>query len=377
MISNVNGVTNIRVASFTIERLSESFYANGRHQCQIRISVLKQAQDKNWNMVKVPLSDREKNSLRPVNFSSSLNVNNLSMPTGWSSTKTRNIYSLGLINLNSSQPVTRWLPVEAEENGGTLADETIFCPECQVGENSVAEVQMTNPVEAFNVNNVPDTFDFYISSSATGTHELMATMQFDVMNDGGMLINTMTLTTNMSDNNNNIFNSSINLSAINPFLIHNITPQITTLQDKMEDVTKWDTHHQRIFLYTWILPHNLRSMSRSRGDEKRRIYSLGNTHENNRFLTQGRFYPVGTTRTNAREYTTEGTGCVWGYSYSVTVTNRQICADILHVTGCSWTSQTRPGSHEITMIDNYGTEHVFRISESDTGRTLSLNRVGN
>jgi hypothetical protein len=377
MISNVNGITNIRVVTFTIEELSERFYANGRHQCQIRISVLKQGQDSNWNMVKVPLSDREKRSLRPVAFSSSLNVDNLSMPAGWSSTKTRNIYDLGLINSTLSQPITRWLPVSAEEKIRESGDETSFCPECQAGENSVAEVQMTNPVEPFNVNNVPETFDFYISSSVTGTQQLMATMQFDVMNDGGMLINTMTLTTNMSDNNNNIFNSSIRLSAINPVIINNITPQIRTLQDREENVTKSDVHHQKIFLYTWTLPHNLRSMSRSRGDVKRFFYSLGNTHAGNRFLTQGRVYPLGTSRANAREYITDGTGCVWSYSYSVTVTDRQICADLLHVTGCSWTSGISHGSHDITMIDNYGTEHVFRISESDTGRTLSLNRVGN
>lgn len=377
MISNLNGITNIRVVTFKIEKLSENFYANGRHQCQIRISVLKQGQDSNWNMVKVPLSDREKRSLRPVAFSSSLNVNDLSMPAGWSSTNTRNIYDLGLIRTTLSQPVTRWLPVETEEDIRKPGDSTFFFQECRTGENSVAEVQMTNPTDPFNVNNVPDTFDFYISSSATGTQQLMATMQFDVMEDGGILNNTMTLTTNMSDNNNNIFNSSISLQAISPVIINNIIPEITTLQNREENVTKWDVHHQRIFLYTWILPHNLRSMSRSRGNEHRRIYSLGNTHENNRFLTQGRVYPVGTTRTNAREYTTPGTGCVWDFSYSVTVTDRQICADILHVTGCSWTSQMRPGSHDITMIDNYGTEHVFRISESDTGRTLSLNRIGN
>lgn len=377
MISNVNGITNIRVASFTIERLSESFYANGRHQCQIRISVLKQGQDKNWNMVKVPLSASERLSLRPVNLSSSLNDNDLSMPTGWSSTWTRNIYNLGLINLTSSQPLTRWLPVAAEENGGTSADESIFCPECQAGENSVAEVQMTNPTEPFNVNNVPDMFDFYISSSATGTHELMATMQFDVVNEAGGLINTMTLTTKMSDNNNNIFNSTIHLSAINPVLINHITPQITTLQNREENVTKWDVHHQKIFLYTWILPHNLRSTSRNSGDDLINFYRLGNTHESNRFLTQGRFFPLGTSRVNARDIVDPNTGCIWDYGYSVTVTDRQICAEILHVTGCSWSWGIIHGYHDITMIDNYGTEHVFRISESDVGRTLSLSRVGN
>lgn len=377
MISNVNGITNIRVVSFTIEALSERFYANGRHQCQIRISVLKQGMDSNWNMVKVPLSDREKLTLRPVAFSSSLNVNNLSLPANWSSTKTRNIYDLGLINSTLSQPVTRWLPVTAEDNRATSECDTVFCPECQTGENPVTEIQMTNPTEPFNVNNVPDTFDFYISSSVTGTQQLMATMQFDVMNDEGVLINTMTLTTNMSDNNNNIFNSSIRLSAINPLIINNVTPEIRTLQDRKENVTKWDIHHQKIFLYTWVLPHNLHSMHRTSGNQNTNFYRLGNTHENNRFLTKGRFFALGTSRVNARDNVTPGTGCVWDYSYTVTVTERQICADLLHVTGCSWTSAMRHGYHDIAMIDNYGTEHVFRISESDTGRTLSLNRIGN
>nr|WP_241389458.1 MULTISPECIES: hypothetical protein [Serratia]ULG12133.1 hypothetical protein D1p2_00019 [Serratia entomophila]ULG12330.1 hypothetical protein M3p_00032 [Serratia entomophila]ULG12348.1 hypothetical protein M3p_00052 [Serratia entomophila]ULG15960.1 hypothetical protein 591p_00109 [Serratia proteamaculans]ULG18442.1 hypothetical protein Man4p_00125 [Serratia proteamaculans] len=389
MISNTNGLTNVRIRSFTIEEMSERFYANGRHQCHIRISVFKVGlNSSNWQEVKVPLSQREIASIRPVNLSSSLNNSDLLLPHQWSSSPLRNIYDLGLIISTAvSQPIERWRTADKVQEIRNLSRAQLedaswsdgnaaSCAECQYNDNSVAEVKNSEATELFNSNNVPDIFDFYISSFATGTQQLMATMKFEELNDVRAVTNIRTLTTNMSDNHGNIFNSSIRLAAIQPVIINNITPVLTTLQDRRENVTKWDVHHQTITLYTWQLPFNLRSMSRSSGNVTRRFYALGNTQENNRFLTSGRCFSVGTSRVNARDNVRPGTGCVWDFGYSVTVSNRQICADALQVTGCSWTSQMSSGTHDIWLIDNFGTEHRFRISPSDTGRTLTLNRIG-
>lgn len=386
MTSNMNGFTNITIASFTIEEISERFYANGRHQCQIRISVLKQGNGSGGRMVKLPLSNREISSLRAVSFSSSLNNNQLMLPSGWSITNSRNIYDLGLINAVRSKPSPRWLPDNLTSEELDLRRNRVFreshiqedqdiCTECQISEENFFETQNADKSENLDVNVVPDTFDFYISSSATGTQQLMATMQLDVMNNVGVVTNTTTLTTNMSDNNNHIFHSTIRLTAIPPVIINNISPVLQTKHDRRENVTKRDVHHQVITLYTWQLPYNLRAMSRSAGNTTSGFYILGNTHQSNRFLTRGRFFALGTSRVNARDNVRGG--CVWDYGYSVTVQPNQICAETLIVSGCSWTSPMHSGTHSITIIDNFGTEHSFRISPADTGKTLTLSRIGN
>ena len=46
------------VTTFKIEAVGESFYANGRHQCKVQISVLKQAFE-NGDYVKKPLTESE------------------------------------------------------------------------------------------------------------------------------------------------------------------------------------------------------------------------------------------------------------------------------------------------------------------------------
>lgn len=389
MNSKVNGLTDVRISSFTIEEISDRVYANGRHQCQIRISVLKVGRNSNWQEVKVPLSALESASLRAVSFSSSLNNNSFLLPNQWTSSPFRNfLYDLGLINHTLSQPQGRWLPADPVREdldlrnaelarAGFSENNPLFCAECQSDENLVVGLENTGATESLNANNVPDIFDFYVSSSATGTHQLMATMQFEELNDGETVTNIRTLTTNMSDNHGNTFSSSIRLTAIPPVFINNISPVLRTIQDRREDVDKWHVHHQTITLYTWQLPFNLRSVSRDQtGDRTRHFYDLGNTHESNRFLTSGRFFAVGTSRVNARDNMTPSSGCVWSFGYSVTSSNRQICAEVLQVSGCSWTSPMNSGTHDVSLIDNFGTEHRFRISPTDAGRTLTLNRTG-
>lgn len=58
--------------------------------------------------------------------------------------------------------------------------------------------------------------------------------------------------------------SSILLSAIPSTIINNIYPTLKTIQSRQKNVTKSDMHHQIMEPYTWPLPYNLRSLSRSK-----------------------------------------------------------------------------------------------------------------
>ncbi len=63
------------------------------------------------------------------------------------------------------------------------------------------------------------------------------------------------------------------------------------------------------------------------------------------------------------------------HSYTVTIPDTQLAAEVLHVTGCSWTSGYYDGYHDVTIIDNYGCQHKFRISSVNIGRSLSIARI--
>ncbi|MER2471665.1 hypothetical protein [Photorhabdus laumondii] len=86
-----------KITTFTIEKTDDSFYANGRHQCMVKISVLKQ-EYRNGDWVKLALSDAEKRSIQVAALSDSLIYDQLKMPSSWTTTETRNRYDLGLLN---------------------------------------------------------------------------------------------------------------------------------------------------------------------------------------------------------------------------------------------------------------------------------------
>ncbi|PQQ26408.1 hypothetical protein [Photorhabdus hindustanensis] len=332
-----------KITTFTIEKTDNRFYANGRHQSMVKISVLKQ-EYKNNNWVKVALSDAEKRSIQVAALSDSLSYDQLRMPSGWKTTDVRDKYDFGL--LNSTYNAVFDEPI------------TSYAGDCGTSENHQ---------QSLDVKSVPEIIYRYVSSSKTGIEQLMAKMTFEDT------VGKRTLTTNMSVGDD-VFDSKISLEAIAPYEINanQLHEEIDILFDEEENPTKSDTHHQTINLYKWTLPYRLRVFD---GNDRtvNRVYELGKDSSDNRFLTRGRVFKRGSSRVNARD-NMQG-GCIMNYDYTVTVPDTQLAAEVLHVTGCSWTSDYFNGHHDITIIDNYGCQHKFRISPNDEGRELRITRI--
>lgn len=373
--------TQVQITHFSIEEVSDRFYANRNHQCHIRIQVMKQGLNAQGQFVRVPLTGRELQSITASNLSSSLDYNNLNMPAGWTVSRTRNAFDLGLASPHAFSQEGAWVSEQTnfEEVGADLSkrefrDEPCYpCMEGKVSQPFATPEPTDETPDAYN--NVPDIINLYVSSGSTGMQVLMAKAQLDVSifdENNNETTRTITVTTNMSSGSN-IFNSRISLNAITPVAIHpqNLSLSHQTIQDRREYVSKWDVHHQRITLFRWTLPYRLRIRQYSSGNNTQSFYELGNTHEGNRFLTRGRAFRAGTSQVNARDNMVGG--CIWAFSYSVNVPDTQIVAEVLHVTGCSWTSSPWTGTHNIAFLDNFGTEHRFQLTPNDSGRSLSIN----
>ncbi|PQQ26016.1 hypothetical protein C6H64_18735 [Photorhabdus luminescens] len=332
-----------RITTFTIEKTDDSFYANGRHQCMVKISVLKQ-EYRNGDWVKLALSDAEKRSIQVAALSDSLIYDQLKMPSGWTTTEIRNRYDLGLLNGVYSADIFTEEPVINRAG------------DCCTNENYQNSVK-----------SVPEYIYRYVSSNRTSTEYLMAKMTFEDTNG------KRTLTTNMSVGDE-VFDSKILLKAIAPYAINanQLHESTNILFDKTEEPTKSDTHHQTINLYRWTLPYHLRILE---GNDRtaNNIYVLGKSSSDDRFLTRARVFKRGTSYVNARNDMSGG--CVMDYGYSVSVPDTQLAAEVLHVTGCSWTTGYVDGDYDVTIIDNYGCQHKFRISSVNIGRALSIARI--
>lgn len=339
----MENVMEKRITTFTIEKTDDSFYANGRHQCMVKISVLKQ-EYRNGDWVKLALSDAEKRSIQVAALSDSLIYDQLKMPSGWTTTEIRNRYDLGLLNGVYSADIFTEEPVINRAG------------DCCTNENYQNSVK-----------SVPEYIYRYVSSNRTSTEYLMAKMTFEDTNG------KRTLTTNMSVGDE-VFDSKILLKAIAPYAINanQLHESTNILFDKTEEPTKSDTHHQTINLYRWTLPYHLRILE---GNDRtaNNIYVLGKSSSDDRFLTRARVFKRGTSYVNARNDMSGG--CVMDYGYSVSVPDTQLAAEVLHVTGCSWTTGYVDGDYDVTIIDNYGCQHKFRISSVNIGRALSIARI--
>ncbi|PKF80106.1 hypothetical protein CW749_10505 [Vibrio sp. vnigr-6D03] len=334
------------VTTFKIEAVGESFYANGRHQCKVQISVLKQAFE-NGDYVKKPLTESEISSIKVAKFSADTNYDSLGMPTEWTTTDVRDTkYNLGTMSDTRSASVSR----RFLEESGVMFD---AFPDAKALSLS-ADVKDDN-------NNVPEVFERYVSGSLTGTEKLMAKMILENETD-------QTLTTNMSVGEN-VYDSSINLTAIPPFSISSssLDETIQTEQHQVYDEYKPDIT-QEINVYFWTLPNNLKIVERTGSQDS--FYALGTQNGDNSFLTRGRTFSGGTHDVNARD-NMEG-GCVQSHAYTVTVADTELSASALQVDGCSWTSDTYSGTATIDIVDNYGSEHKFKVSPSDSGRSLTI-----
>lgn len=362
--------SNVHISHFSIEVVSTGFYANGRQQCHVRVKIMKQGQNTSGMFVRIPLTAQERNSVSAALLSSSLDYDRLPMPAGWRVTQQRNQFQMELVNTSAVQNQTEWSCHPAVQNDGEFKNEPcLLVSEGQEVQPEIADIPAE--IEPKQQNEVPEIINLYVSASATGTQTLMAKARLQV-SDGNQL-RLMTFTTNMRYGNNT-YNSRINLNPIQPFVIHpdRLSKSQQTIQNREENVTKWDVHHQQIILFRWSLPFNIRIHQYSTGNQTHWFYALGNTHESNRFLTRGCFHASGRNRVDARD--NMNGGCVWGHSYEVNVRDREMAVSLVHVRGCSWTSDLRTGTHTVSFIDSFGNQQGFTFSPRDTGRDISVNR---
>lgn len=366
--------SHVHISQFRIEGTSTRFYANGNHQCHVRVKILKQGIDNSTGMmVPIPLTTQERNSVSTALLSSSLNHSALTMPQSWNVTPNRNNnFDLGLINQSASAREISWSRHSEEQYDEDFKNTPCYSKDdtLDMCENiSVSDVN----IEPLQQNNVPEIIDLFITAATTGGHRIMAKALVEVSDGDGN--RTITITTNMNSGNN-IFNSWIDLDAITPFAIHPnmLSNSLDVIYERREYVTKWDIHHQTITLSRWTLPFNLRINSYISGNINSIFYRLGNEPQPNRFLTKGRFFRSGSSTVSSREGMSGG--CIWEHRYTVNVPANQIVVSLLHVTGCSWTVPNRPGSHIVVFLDNYGNRHSFILTAEDTGRRISINRAG-
>lgn len=363
---------NVNVSQFSLEAVSTRFYANGRQQCHIRIKILKQGTNISTGMFStIPLTQEERNTVTTALFSSSLNYNSLPMPQGWNVTKQRNLYELGLINQQREQNQTKWSRHQDILNEEEYIDEPCVPVSNELKiqtemENSLSETVLTPG------NDVPEIIDVYITASTTGIQRIMAKARLQV-SDGDQL-RFVTFTTNMNSGSN-IFNSTVNPEAINPFSIqpNMLSSSSQTIQNREEQISKWVTHHQNITLFRWVLPYNLRIMEFTSGVPGV-FYRLGSTHENNLFMTRGHFLPPGHYTVQSRLSGDPG-GCIWSHSYPITINMNEMAVSLLHIRGCAWPSGYYTGIRQISFIDNFGNNQSFLFAPEDNGRKISVNRI--
>lgn len=348
---------------FQLETTETRFYANGRHQAKIKISVLK----KSWNgsdYVKSPLTQTEKDSLKLAAWNDSLNYGDLVMPSGWSTTDTYDDrYKLGTLNDSASYSamvMTREQAAPADEMMNAAAFRCASPAE-------LAEIKrMESQMEPRDNNNVPEVFYRYVSGNTNGTNELMAVMKLE---DSELTGDTLTVSTNFNKGDM-VFNSKCSTTALQPYAISSseLDERIALKQDQTYDEYKPDIR-QIINVYYWTLPYNLNIVSRS--IQNTWFYNLG-SEDGDRYLSRGRAFEKTDNDANARDNMSGG--CVQDYSYSVPVGSTEIVAQAMYVTGCSWTSGTYSEDCIVSIVDDYGCDHKFAISAAnDKGNALSIN----
>ncbi|AKT37955.1 hypothetical protein [Chondromyces crocatus] len=326
---------SITVSRFEISANSNRFYANGNQQSHVNVSVMKMEDRGTGVPVKVSLSDTERESITVVAFSS--NLNQTTLPDGWSVDKTRNQYELGGVTSFAAEERTGG-EVEAEARG--------------------AEAR----------NDVPDVFSRFVRSHRTGTERLMARMRLD---DGRVL------TTNMSFEGHN-FTSSVTLEAVRPPSVE-ISELVTTPIETLYDRTMSNlnpTWRQRVFAHRWAMPARVRvKQILVDPTNARHFYELGrqdNSNPSRRVLTRGRVFGPG--RWPVRTNDAMSGGCVEPFDYTMTLAENQWGATRLVVNGCTWTSgDDWADPARITVTDVYGNTYRYRIqATNDLGDEIEI-----
>lgn len=368
--------SNIHISQFRLEAPSTRFYANGNHQCHVRVKILKLGFNNNTGMlVRIPLTAQEKNSVSTALLSSSLDNNLLAMPQRWGVTSVRNEFSLGLVNQSQQNLQSTWSCTPDDQYDEEFKNEPCFSMTEMQEMQEMQEISADSMLEteAVQENIVPEIIDLYVTATATGVQTIMASAQIEISVNGQL--RAITVTTNMNSGNN-IFNSRINLEAIPPFAIqpNMLSNSHQLIQDRREYVTKWDVHHQQVTLFRWALPFGMRITRYVCGNDTAIFARSGHDPQPGRFLTNTRFYRSGDSDVNARDQMYGG--CVWDFSYRVNVPVNQMVVSVLHVTGCSWTYiRNFPGHHTVRFIDNFGNQHGFFFAPEDSGRRVSIIRI--
>lgn len=110
-----------RLSGFTVKRPDRSdkangLYANGLHQCEVIIEVVKEVQSADGTWVSSVLTDEERDSVTVVEWAAQ---DNKALVPGWSCDKERNCYDLGLWQRGVPDEVTSSETVEANPISGT------------------------------------------------------------------------------------------------------------------------------------------------------------------------------------------------------------------------------------------------------------------
>lgn len=208
----VANTSHCRLSGFGIKGCSSTgaateVYANGRHQCEVIIHIVKEIINANGEWVHTPLTDEERASVTLVECSQN---SNQALTQGWSCDEEKNQFTLGLWQVKSSQEDQRVNQVE-------LADHTI-------GERIKRYLRCD-----------PDT--------ATGPVVLMARVAID-----GRIY-----TTNSPDTGAG-FESSISINSVRPIQLSESNIELYVDYSAYQAGPPYRTE---VDVYYWTLPHGL------------------------------------------------------------------------------------------------------------------------
>lgn len=207
---------DVRLKTFDIELpnrqlLTNALYANGRHQCEVRLLVVKEIEDKDGNFKNIDLTDDETISATVTGYGGEQE----SLPQGWFCDREKNKYDAGLRGLSSE-----------EEQGAER-------------QGSIVPIPVTVPIQKI------DRYMRVDSNIPIRTQRFM----------GRIIVGEKTYTTN-SSSGGAIFNTYVEIQPTRPYRLN--TAQLTVHQDIDAYTGTVNGNKVDVDVYYWTPPDGLR-----------------------------------------------------------------------------------------------------------------------
>lgn len=311
---------------------TNALYANGLHQCKVRIELVLEEEDFNGDWAPVKLTKQQRESVTVTQYSANRDQ---PLPAGWHVDKVKNIYDEGL-----------W-------RGGGVEPEG-------VGDEQISQVS----------GETVESIDLYMRFDAGVPIETMKFM-------ARVIINGVPITTNYAEGDQ-IFDSSINILPTRPYTL-DVSRLSSASYNSFEDDTV------NIAAYYWRLPDGLLVFESKGLDD--RIYQEEN--EGSDFLTSyatnnglgGNSIKAGVMRRLTYPGAQVRVSNIHKRLYGSATTDPLVKVDHVNTRMFALRLTAKKGEFARTgdskgkwrVLDNFGCEHVYWLSHTDGWSRLVLN----